>query len=480
MTFPLPVRTIADDPTEHVSDHTLLHRLYNGEANAQGPRVINVLAPPPAVSSVAAVGNGSVDDNVAIQNILDYVANGTDNWVWFPYRNTSGNVAQYLTSKPLKVWNGTHIMGPATIAPTATFDWVNHPYWQDPLFNPVGIQQPGDIALLELWNPTVGSGRGAFSRIFLEDLAIDCKAQAGSIGLLTKLQQPAYTFKLRIDNATIGWVLWGQDCMNSLTDIFDVGVGVYLGSPSGNFDGFTKIMTFYKLNVEDFTEAAVRANCEGPNYFFGVHIEGPTSATVFDMQNGIFHVENGLSSVAGTIFKIGDMTPIPGPKSSFYSIKNWQVNSSDGTYTQLMLDDRVAGQTRVVGYARRWHEISRLFQNDTSIDYDAHLEWMSEDGGTVRIGGIKGGTAAPPGHSGAQFTVRPNVNQDEPMVRFHDSSHTLRSGIGQKGDLFLGSYTTAARPTSVPLYSMIFDTTLNKPVWNTASGVWRDAAGTIV
>lgn len=443
-------------------------------------RVINVTDPHPDISPVGAVGDNSTDDNEALQNIFDFVSGGSSYWVWFPFRNAAGNVANYLTSKPLKVWSGTRIMGPATIAPHSTFDWVNHPYWQDPLYNPVGVQAPGDIALIELWNPAVGSGRGSFARLFIEDLAIDCKNQPGSIGLLTKFQQPAYTYKVRIDNADIGWVMWGQQSEHFILDMLHCKIGLYLGSPSGSFDGACKLMSFYTLNIEAFETAAVLTDTEGPNWFYGVHLEGHagTTAPAFDAKEGIFHVTNGLASIAGPMFVIGDKSPLPGPKNTFYSIRNWQVTSSDATYTQLMLDDKVTGNQLVVGYQRRWHEVSRFFQNDTQVDYDASIQYMGDEGGFVRIGGLKGGTAAPPGHSGAQFTVRPNAAQDERSVRFLDSAGVLRSGVEPTGNLVLGVYTNATRPAAPEVGTMIWNTNDNAPNFSDGS-TWRDAAGNI-
>lgn len=464
----------------HVAHSNQAYELLNQlQTSSAGSRMINVQKPPAAISAVGAVGDNSTDDNVALQNIFDWVKGtrvGTY-WVWFPYNNASGGVARYRTSKPLRVWTGTKIVGPALICPTDSFDWVNHPYWQDAKYNPIGNPQPGDIALMELWNDT--TGRGAISRIFLQDITLDCRFQPGSIGLFTKLQQPSWTWKVRIDNADIGWVMWGQQSEHFIVDILNVKIGLLLGTVTGSFDGSCKLMTFYALNIESFTEAGVRMDTEGPNWFHSVHMEG-SNAPCFDARSGIFHVSNGLASVAGTMFLIGDKTPPPPPKNTFYSIRNWQITSADASYTKLMLDDRVTGLTIPVGYNRRFHDIARFYQNDTEADWDASIQYMGDEGGFIRMGGLKGGTSAPPGHSGAQFTVRPNTAQDEPSVRFLDSGGTLRTGIHQSGNFFLGEYTNATRATVAvgTRKLMIWNTDDNAPnYWD--GTVWRDAMGTV-
>jgi hypothetical protein len=43
-----------------------------------------------------------------------------------------------------------------------------------------------------------------------------------------------------------------------------------------------------------------------------------------------------------------------------------------------------------------------------------------------------------------------------------------------------GSGPTAERPVKAVTGQMYYDTTLGKPVWRHASGVWKDAAGATV
>jgi hypothetical protein len=43
-----------------------------------------------------------------------------------------------------------------------------------------------------------------------------------------------------------------------------------------------------------------------------------------------------------------------------------------------------------------------------------------------------------------------------------------------------GQGTTADRPARPVTGQMYYDTTLGKPIWRHASGVWKDAAGNIV
>jgi hypothetical protein len=55
----------------------------------------------------------------------------------------------------------------------------------------------------------------------------------------------------------------------------------------------------------------------------------------------------------------------------------------------------------------------------------------------------------------------------------------LGNGTFQKG-VTGSAFATTSRPTGVAVGTMIFDTTLNKPVWYKGSGVWVDATGTTV
>ena len=43
-----------------------------------------------------------------------------------------------------------------------------------------------------------------------------------------------------------------------------------------------------------------------------------------------------------------------------------------------------------------------------------------------------------------------------------------------------GCGTTAERPVKAVTGQMYYDTTLGKPVWHHASGIWKDAAGATV
>lgn len=69
-------------------------------------------------------------------------------------------------------------------------------------------------------------------------------------------------------------------------------------------------------------------------------------------------------------------------------------------------------------------------------------------------------------------------------IRGTDASEHMR--ILADGTVSMGKgftppkYTTANRPTTLPQGSMIYDTTLFKPIWYYGNGAWRDAMGTTV
>lgn len=496
----LPTNLIAGQ-AGHVAHSNQAYELLNQiQDPTYGSRVINVLDPPSYVSSVKAVGDSVADDNVALQNIFDWLqeeSHPANHIVFFPFFNASGNSARYLTSKPLRVWSNTRIKGPATIKAHPTFDWVNHPYWQHPQYKPVGNPQPGDIGLMELWN--AGTARGGTSRLFVDDITLNCDDQPGSLGLFSKCQQPGYFLKLRIDKASVGWQLWGQQVDSFMTVIVDCPIGLYLGPDLGGLGTFgaagtsAKFMAFYSFNVEAYTDAAVVMNCDGPNWFYSCHFErgipGDTDTHVIEALSGQWSLRNGWATHGGDpshIFVIGDQVPIPGPINTAYSIEDFRLGGTN-VNGQLMIDDKVRGIQRPVSLQRYIDHFRTNFQGDTQYDYDASIEYVGDEGGFVRIGGLKGGSSAPAGHSGAQFSVKPNTGQDEPTMRSYDQTGVLRSGFGQRGDIFLGSYTTAARPLITGLpgavgiegVTEIFDTTLNKPIW-LRGGVWRDATGTTV
>lgn len=494
----LPTNLVAGQ-AGHVAHSNQAYELLNQlqhPAGVSGSRIINVQDPPEDVSNVAATGDRVTDDNVAIQNILDWVgdtpSDGNQHVVWFPFRNAAGNSARYMTSKPLRVWTQTHILGPAIIKAHPNFDWVNHPYWEHPGYRPVGNPQPGDIALMELWDLPGTGGRGSYARIYLEDITLDGARQPGSLGLFTKLQQPAWTWKLRIDDCMkAGWALFGNQSDNFMVEIIGCPVGLYLGPDIGGLGSFgaagttCKAMSFYSLNVEVYTDAAIRMNCEGPNFIQNFHMEilaGSTDCNVIDAQSGIFTLRNVRGNHAGDtnhVFVIGNKTPTPGVFVSQYTIEDVLLGNTNTT-GQLMLDDKVRGRTRLVDLNRKVDVLRTLFQNDTQHDYDAAIEYLGDEQGFVRIGGLKGGNAAPPGHSGAQFTVRANTAQDERSVRFLGSDGTLRSGIHQTGNMVLGSYTNASRPvaTAVEAGTMIWNT--DDAAINLSDGTaWRDAVGVV-
>lgn len=489
----LPTSIVAGQ-TGHIAHSNEIHEMVNQTRLTSRHSIINVQKPPTAVSAVAATGDGSTDDNVALQNIFDWVnvsSSPTAYTVWFPFLSASGAIARYMTSKPLRVWTNTHIKGPATIKAHPTFDWVNHPYWEDAQFKPVGNPQPGDIGLVELWNDA--TVRGGTSRLYIDDMTFDCVNQPGSLGLFAKMQQPGYVRKLRINNADTGWALWGQQVDVENLEIIDCKVGLYLGadvSGLGSFGGpgDCKFMNFYTINIEQFIDAAIRMDCDGPNWFYSGHFElnpagvpsAATGARGIDCLEGSWGLTNGWFSLPGNtnhVIVVGDKTPLPSPFRTTYQITDVRVSATN-TASKLMIDDKVRGFTRLVGLNRYIDHFRTLFQNDTNTDNDASIEYLGDEGGFVRIGGLKGSTGAPAGHSGAQFSTKANGGQDERQVRHYQSDGTLRAGIHQTGNMVLGAYTNATRPaaTAVEAGTMIWNTDDAAPNFSDAT-VWRDAAG---
>ncbi|WP_420137726.1 hypothetical protein ACSBM8_00645 [Sphingomonas sp. ASY06-1R] len=55
-----------------------------------------------------------------------------------------------------------------------------------------------------------------------------------------------------------------------------------------------------------------------------------------------------------------------------------------------------------------------------------------------------------------------------------------RDSINAVARRMLGSGPSANRPPKPVVGQMYYDTTLGKPIWRHASGVWRDAGGTVV
>lgn len=71
------------------------------------------------------------------------------------------------------------------------------------------------------------------------------------------------------------------------------------------------------------------------------------------------------------------------------------------------------------------------------------------------------------------FSVRDSANNSLMTV-------TATGEVKGFGGINGNSFTTTGRPTSVVLGTMIFDTTLGKPVWYKGSSQWVDATGTVV
>ena len=74
------------------------------------------------------------------------------------------------------------------------------------------------------------------------------------------------------------------------------------------------------------------------------------------------------------------------------------------------------------------------------------------------------------------------VSASEILVKNRNTFKVLKNGVLKGiGELFPQSYTTATRPTasSQGVGAMIFDTTLNKPIWSDGTN-WKDASGTTV
>lgn len=74
------------------------------------------------------------------------------------------------------------------------------------------------------------------------------------------------------------------------------------------------------------------------------------------------------------------------------------------------------------------------------------------------------------------------VSATEVLVKNKNTFKVLKNGVLKGiGEIFPQAFTTATRPTasSVGAGAMIFDTTLNKPIWSDGTN-WKDASGTTV
>lgn len=409
---------------------------------------INVQAPPPRlgeVDTVPAFGDCR-DDNLALQIIADWLkGRGSSAVVLFPPRLPNGKSAQYYTSKPLRFWTGIQIAMPggasaARISPTDDFDWQLHPYWEHPQFKPRGIQKSGDIHLVDLWNDA--TARGTYCRIDFQGFRLNGRNQPGSKGLLAKLQQPAKTNDLRIENFEDAGQIWGQESHHGGTTMFIHNKrNLRFGNQYPHFGGpDAKMHEVQHLNVENHDEAeyAVLSDCEGPNFIRWAHLEMELFPNVraFNLRRGSLYIDGGLNSSGGPVLTVGDKTPLPSLRHTNYrlgTVTGWEQTSSDPTYTQLLLDDRVRGQKRYVGLQRVNRSLRSAPQNDTQADFDATEEIIGNKGGYVRTGGVSGATAAPEGHSAAQQTIRPNSGDE--AVRWLGDDDVNRMGINHRGEL---------------------------------------------
>lgn len=74
------------------------------------------------------------------------------------------------------------------------------------------------------------------------------------------------------------------------------------------------------------------------------------------------------------------------------------------------------------------------------------------------------------------------VSASEILIKNRNTFKVLKNGVLKGiGEIFPQAFTTATRPTasSVGAGAMIFDTTLNKPIWSDGTN-WKDASGTAV
>lgn len=480
----LPTNIVAGQ-TGHIAHSNQAYEGVNSIRGANGYFTINVQNPPAGLTP--AVGDGITDDNAAIQAIFDYVKEKAGEYeIWFP--NTvagAGSIAaNYVTSKPLIVWSNTRLRGPAVIKEAPGFDWVNHPHWQLPEYRPAGNPQPGDIALLELWNRQ--TGRGGISRLYINDITLQGFDTPGSLGLFTKYQQPGYSQKLRIRNFDVGWVIWGQQSEHYGPVIDGNGrIGIYLGNNFSGLESFgaagtndVKFMSFYALNIEGSTQAHIRQD-GGPNWFTNSHFEtnasltDPAGCNVMDLIDGGFQMRNSWATHDGNLNHVFNIRAGGRPS---YLIEDFKLSGTN-TAGQRFINDLSRSFILPVDLHRHIGSFRAMSQNSTEHNWDAESTWLGDDGSEIRIGGVKGGTAAPAGHSGSQMTLRPNVNQADPTVQFRDSTDVMRAGV-QNGNLFLGVYTNATRPSAATLRQGTFILNTDDNAFNLVSGgIWRDAMG---
>lgn len=74
--------------------------------------------------------------------------------------------------------------------------------------------------------------------------------------------------------------------------------------------------------------------------------------------------------------------------------------------------------------------------------------------------------------------MTPLIKESERTIE--EWQRKCRDAVNATARLLTQQGATAARPAAPVVGQMFYDTTLGKPIWRHASGVWRDAAGTTV
>lgn len=157
------------------------------------------------------------------------------------------------------------------------------------------------------------------------------------------------------------------------------------------------------------------------------------------------------------------------------------VNSSSAPITTFMAAGAgTAGTDPTTGYtaqftANTWKG-KRSTDSFNRVELDTQNSQLKFGDGTAAPTGFFGGTASALTIGGG-FPLTPLTNNSQDCGLSSLKWRYLRTGTGVQ----VGGFATASRPSAATAgaYTMIWDTTLNKPIWSDGTN-WRDATGTVV
>lgn len=218
----LPVRTVADDPVEHVSDHNTLHDFFNVGGSGLYETIDFDREYGPGKSA-------SIDDQALVQQALNETPDGT------VLKFSAGS---YWVGSPLIVKNGSRLKGPTTFRAKTGFDF-------SATVTPNGGHFDGEGVGVVM---SSNGGVGQLGRIYLDDVTISGNNIANSRGLMGAMQQPAEWKKVRVEGCLdFGVKLVGQQLYMPNFMAYQNRIGVifdnfqFLDAPAFNIEQSSEI-----------------------------------------------------------------------------------------------------------------------------------------------------------------------------------------------------------------------------------------------